>query len=577
MAKSAYRLEDVDYDPFAPKEEAKPKYKLEDVDYDPFAKKTAKKEPEQEGPTVLPQEDTSSDFMRGVANYLPQLQETYGAAKALTGVGLTRMGATDTGKSLLESGLESMKTGQGKQVAKESDSFTNAWEKGIGTVVTDWLPYQAGAGAANIAESLAAMGVGAGIGAVTGAGVGAAPGAVAGALSKTLIKTGAKELAEKVLKEQGEEAAQKFIVNEAKKALVSKGKVAGMVGQAGLHGAGEVTGRAIEEGEKRGERAEDIELARVIPAAMVHAVSDYFINKIGLDSMKIGEGASKYLVADILKRIAVTGTKELPAEELQTVAERFGAKLSLSDAEALKEYIDTAAATYGMSTMPGSIGGVRTHLANKFATAAKEAEENADIKRTATSAQNDVAKVEPPANPELVAALTPSVDESGKALAEASEDTVAAAEALTNPIAEATTAVDESTKAEPAAKSEDVAKAEDYIQKIDSGEVQPNPSTLGAIIKKLGIPRPEKGPKFRERAVAAIKEHLAGPQQPAVTTEPIADTDRTGAGMVEPTSAEQSPAGGPTVTEPSRVVSDEATASKPFWRCAPALLTMWLR
>lgn len=465
--------------------------------------------PAKEGPTVLPDTDTSSDFMRGLANYAPQMQETWGAAKALTGVGLSKLGAKETGKGLLESGLESMKAGESKQVARESDSFTRAWEKGIGSVVTDWLPYMIGSGTANIGETLAFMGVGAGVGALTGAGVGALPGALSGAVSKTLIKTGAKEAAEKILKEEGEAAAQKFIQAQAKQALKSAGTKTAMVSQAGIHGAGEVTGRAIEEVEKAGKSAEEIDLTRVVPAAIVHGVADFFINKIGLDALKIGEQASKYLIADIAKRIGVTGLKELPAEEIQTVAERYGASLSLTEAEALREYIDTAAASFGMSVAPGGVGGVRTHLAGKLAAEGKEKEINADVQRTATSAINDAKEVNPPVDPATVAALQPATDENGNALATPAPATVQATKDAETPTAENVT----TTEGE-VVKTEAQTKAETYITQIDSGEKKANAPTLKGLVKELGL-EVEPGKGYSERAVRTIKEHLAGTKQPA--------------------------------------------------------------
>jgi hypothetical protein len=355
-----------------------------------------------------PDTEGSSDFVRGIRNYLPGLQETYGGAKVFAGLAAKKLGATDTAKSLIEGGIETMDVGQSKQVTRDTDTFTNAWEKGIGSVVTDWLPYQMGAGVANIAETLAMMGIGAGVGAVTGAGVGALPGAVAGAVSKTLVKQGVKEAAEKVAKEQGEEAAQRYVQAEAKKAIVRMGSTAGMVGQAGLHGTGEVTGRAAEEAKRRGERPEDIEMSRVLPAAIAHGVADFFINKIGLNSLKIGETGTKYLAADIAKRIGVTGVKEIPAEEIQTMAERYGAKLSLTDAEAVKEYVDTAAAAFGMSVVPGGIGGARTHLSNKFSNLAKQEQEQGQEQEKATTetATKQIAAPSETVDPELQAALS---------------------------------------------------------------------------------------------------------------------------------------------------------------------------
>ena len=370
--------------------------------FKPYTGEVLKEKPSE------PDTEGSSDFVRGIRNYLPGLQETYGGAKVFAGLAAKKLGATDTAKSLIEGGIETMDVGQSKQVTRDTDSFTNAWEKGIGSVVTDWLPYQMGAGVANIAETLAMMGIGAGVGAVTGAGVGALPGAVAGAVSKTLVKQGVKEAAEKVAKEQGEEAAQRYVQAEAKKAIVRMGSTAGMVGQAGLHGTGEVTGRAAEEAKRRGERPEDIEMSRVLPAAVAHGVADFFINKIGLNSLKIGETGTKYLAADIAKRIGVTGLKEIPAEEIQTMAERYGAKLSLTDAEAVKEYVDTAAAAFGMSVVPGGIGGARTHLSNKFSNLAKQEQEQGQEQEKATTetATKQIAAPSETVDPELQAALS---------------------------------------------------------------------------------------------------------------------------------------------------------------------------
>jgi hypothetical protein len=158
--------------------------------------------PKQKGSKVLPDTDTSSDFMRGVKNYPGQFESVIGSGQALAGIAAKKLGFEDTGKSLIQKGLGKIEEGEGKTVSKKSDEFTTAWEKGIGTVLTDWLPYQVGAGAASIAESLAFAGMGAGVGAATGFGAGAAPGAAAGFVSKTLVKQGIKEAAEKILKDE---------------------------------------------------------------------------------------------------------------------------------------------------------------------------------------------------------------------------------------------------------------------------------------------------------------------------------------------------------------------------------------
>ena len=347
--------------------------------------------PQPTGPRVLSETDTSSDFFRGVRNIPGQLQEAYGAVRALTG---KATGDTE----LVKSGIESMEAGQARQTVRESDSFTNAWDKGISTVVTDWLPYQVGAGVGSVLESLAFMLGGAGAGAVTGGGVGAIPGAAAGLVGKALVKKGVMEAAKKEALEKGERAAQELIEREAKTVLTQAGKrvgaTAGLAGQAGLYGFGETAGRAIEEAGG----VEGIGLERVIPAGLVSTIAEFIGDKIALGALKINPASTKNLALDIAKNIAVTGVKETPVELIQTAAERYGARLSLEDAEALKEYVDTVAAALGMSVGPGAIGGVRTRIAGAEADARRQFEAD----RVAQTLQQTA----PPATP-----LTPEQEQ----------------------------------------------------------------------------------------------------------------------------------------------------------------------
>ena len=346
-------------------------------------------------PTMLSDADTSSDFMRGVKNVLPGLQETARGAQVAGGLLAKKLGAEETGKGMIKSGLAGMQTARDEQVTKESDTFTKAWDKGIWSVVTDYLPYQAGAGVGNIAESLVASGVGAAIGGASTGGVGAIPGAIAGLVEKGLIKKGIKELAEKVAAEQGEEAAQDLIARESKDILKDQlkkvGGTAGLAAQAGLHGMGEVTGRAAEEAQKEGmtpeekqAAVENIDMGRLAPSMVAHGVADFVAEKIGLSGLGgFTKDSAGKLWKDVLKNVAITGAKEIHPELIQTMAERYGANLSLTDAETMKEYIDTAAASFAMGAMPGVVGGVQTRLrgtAEEQAQKVKEIEKKKNIK-----------------------------------------------------------------------------------------------------------------------------------------------------------------------------------------------------
>ena len=321
-------------------------------------------------PKMLSDADTSSDAMRGFLNYLPGLQETARGAQVAGGLLAKKLGAEEIGKGMIKSGLAGIEAAKGEQVSKESDSFTKAWDKGIWSVITDYLPYQVGSGVGNIAESLTAAGVGAVLGGASTGGVGAIPGAMAGLVEKGLIKKGIKELAEKVAAEQGEDAAQELIARESKDILKDQlkkvGGTAGLVAQAGLHGMGEVTGRAAEEAQKEGmtpeekqAAVENIDMGRLAPSMVAHGVADFVAEKIGLSGLGgFTKESSGSLVKDIMKNIAITGAKEVPPELIQTMAERYGANLSLTDAETMKEYIDTAAASFAAEAAQqrGTIG-----------------------------------------------------------------------------------------------------------------------------------------------------------------------------------------------------------------------------
>ena len=475
-------------------------------------------------------EPEEGDFMRGLGNLPGQLQETYGGAKTLVGV-LTKS------KDLIQSGLESMEEGKFKQTSKQSDSFTEAYKEGIGTVLTDWLPYQIGSGVGSIAETGAFMLAGAAAGAVTGAGVGALPGALAGAISKTLIKQGIKDAAEEIAKKSGKEAAQKYIEAQAKKVIISAGTTAGMVSQAGMSGAGEVTGRAVEEAQKAGKTAEDIDLGRVVPAAIAHSVADFLINKTGINALKIGEKSFNNLALDIATRIAVTGAKQTPAELVQTAAERYGAKLSLTDAEALTEYVDTAAAAFGMSVAPGGVGGARTNLSQKFAKAAKEDTTPEDqLRLESTSAAGRVQAPPPPPNADLVAGLTPSMM-GNVSMAKVSEDTTKAGEVV---------------QANEAAR---IKPAEDLLAKADAGE-QVKRGDIHAAAKLAGIASFPADIKSNQAKIDYLRNYLA--QQGAPDAAGI-DTRAGGAGPGVATLANQSQTATGAVGSESRGVVSTGT------------------
>jgi hypothetical protein len=345
---------------------------------------------------------------------------------------------------------------------------------------------------------------------------------------------------------------------------------AGMVTQAGLSGAGEVTGRAIDEA---GGDTDKVDLGRVVPAVIAHSVADYFVNKIGLDSLKIGAKSTNNLALDVAKQIAVTGAKQTPGELIQTMAERYGAKLSLSDAEALKEYVDTTAASFGMAVAPGGVGGARTNLAQKFATAAKQETTPEDqLRRQSTSAANQTQAPPPPLSADLIAGLTPAAGDAG-ALAKLSDDTLAAQTEL------------QKTEAGK------LKTAEDLFAKADAGG-RIKRDDIHAVGKVVGIDSFPKTVKTNKDKIEFIRQHIAGQGAPSAATtatdqsavgtstsvagQPSADATAAGtkpSGVV-PTGAATQPATTGAAVQPGAVDTTTVTTPKSITDLSPELQAM---
>jgi len=321
-------------------------------------------------------EDNSGNLVRGFTSYGPAMQQTIGGAQTFLGLGAEKtIGQGVVSNYLMEKGAKNLKESEVEQqrTSKPTDEFTNAWEKGIGSVVTEWLPYQIGSGAANLLESAAIAAVGSVAGTAVVPGIGTVGGGLTLLVSKQLAKKGIKEAAEQVLKERGKDAAEAFIQAESKKvvngeiaALTERGakKLIGSTAatgvQAGLHGMGEVTSAAVQEAEKQGLTARDIDLGKVVPAAAIHSVADFISTRIGLGALDGLAAPTKNMLFNIVKSVGVTTAKEIPPELLQSAMELYGAGLPLDDQNAIKNYINTAAATVGMSLVPGVAGGLRT-------------------------------------------------------------------------------------------------------------------------------------------------------------------------------------------------------------------------
>ena len=321
------------------------------------------------------QDGEGSDFLRGFGQYTDQYGGIIGGAKMLAG---KATGSDD----LIKAGLKQYQKSEadvGERGVKKTDSFTGALDEGLGAVLTEFIPYIAGQGVGMIGEAFLTAGAGALVGGAAAPGVGAVPGAISGFLSRKFVKDGILDEAKKL----SGEAKKQFLRNEVAKELATQqgqaeiqkgfsnlGRRAGLTFMASKFGAGEVTGRAVDEALAANPDStdqlqiiKDLNTGKLAALSAGHALADYFFLKIGLGSLDALPTAQANRLAAIFTNIGVTGLKEAPIEAVQTVLEREGANLPLANKEALEEYINASAAGFFMPIIPAAVGGIRTPLA----------------------------------------------------------------------------------------------------------------------------------------------------------------------------------------------------------------------
>jgi hypothetical protein len=317
-----------------------------------------------------------SDFTRGIGTYYDQMGGIFGGAKVLAG---KAFGSDD----LIKSGLESMEESDaaiGRRGTKQTDSFTEAIDKGVGSFLTEYIPFVAGQGVGMIGEAVLTGVIGSIVGSAAGPG-GIVAGGLGGVVGKNLVKKQIKNKAEQIAREQGKDVAEAYIQKEAKdefEKLMQDTALRSQVnqtigrnlalGQMGAKfGAGETTGRAVDEAianetdpEKQLEIIKELSTSKLAAVSTAHALADYLGIKIGLGALDSLAKPTQNMLLNIAKQAGLTGIKEAPVEAVQTALERFGADLPLGDKQAFTEYLNAAAAGFFMPLVPSVIGGIKT-------------------------------------------------------------------------------------------------------------------------------------------------------------------------------------------------------------------------
>lgn len=334
-----------------------------------------KNRPQTQQPTDQPKilkEGEGSDFLRGIGTYKDQFGGILGGAEVLAGK------AVDSDE-MIKSGLQRMDESEaaiGRRGVKVTDEFTKALDQGVGAVLTEFIPFIAGQGVGMIGEAFVTATAGAMVGSALAPGAGTVSGALTGLVSKNLVKNGiidvAKNLGEKERNDFIKAETAKFLNTQAGKQAVKDiykkaGSTAALGTMSAKFGAGETTGRAIDEAikgiedpQEQLEKIKELGTGRLAGLSTAHALANYLGLKIGLGALEKMAEPTKNVLLNIAKNIGITGLKEAPVEALQSGIERYAAYLPLSDKAAIEEYINAAAAGFVMPIVPATIGGLRS-------------------------------------------------------------------------------------------------------------------------------------------------------------------------------------------------------------------------
>lgn len=315
-------------------------------------------EPEAPKPKTAEQGDTSRGFTAALEQ-TPALLK--GAVGFVGAAGEKTFGESGAFSALKKYGLEGYQKGM-KEVearAKDTDEVTVAWNKAkqgdLGALV-DWAQYGVGYLGGNIVETVGTSILGGVVGgALSGpaAPAGAVAGAVAGAAGKEAVKGVAKGLIESMVAKEAAKLAEKAGVETASEAMVKEatktvakgiGATTAMAGSSILKETGGIYGEAEEEAAKDGRQLTGGDLARIFGAGVVAGISETAVDKLGLDAaagkIKIpGGGRVGRALVGGAAGVGIEGGQEL----FQTAVERIGAEKSLTDEDAIRDYINSFA------------------------------------------------------------------------------------------------------------------------------------------------------------------------------------------------------------------------------------------
>lgn len=367
----------------------------------------------------------TGNFTRGVkvaaGQLLPLAQGTVGlagaAAEQVFGEGGISTAVKNWGLLGAQDGMKKL-----EPMAKPDDDVMVAFQhakEGSPSALLNYIVYQAGYGAMQMAVGAASGIVGGAIGtAVAGPGVGTAVGAVEGAASSGLIRKATLEwLGPKIAA-----AAAKITAADTAKALTAEqvttmatkqvaqhwGQGLAMFGHEAVMEAGSIYPDAEEQATKDGRKLDGGDIARVIGSTAVAAFIGGKADQLGLDAI-----TGKVRVPGAGGRIArgftgglIGGAGEAAEEGAQTVVERFGAGQSMNDDAAWHDYINSAAGGFVPGHIAGTVSGALHAAAPKVATPAPTPVQAAEMQRIQAATDLGNAVTDPNVNVDQAIAMS---------------------------------------------------------------------------------------------------------------------------------------------------------------------------
>lgn len=317
----------------------------------------------------VPTPTDAGDFKRGMQTYWPGTQA---ALYGLGALGADLVGADETAGEWAVRAQDLLD--RQTQDARPTDSLSSAWETGDGITGTlgnlaDWAQFNLGQMLPSVAESLAFSVAGAAAGSSAAPGPGTLGGAVGGFFGKKLVRDEvqaqiANMAADYVAKQVSKGATEAVAKREAlglmrdqlaKETMRTLGATGALATASTARGLGESYSAAFATEQAGGP---ELEVGRVLAGGAIYGAAETFGDALLADTLLRGVRgtALKDRVAAGFARNAVS---EGATEAVQEGATRFAGQQSLTDAEALTAYFDSAAAGGLGGGVFGGIGALR--------------------------------------------------------------------------------------------------------------------------------------------------------------------------------------------------------------------------